>query len=286
MDAASDSAALLREFAESRSEAAFAALVSRHLGLVYATALRRDGRPALAEEACQLVFIDLARKAARVPSTMPLAGWLHRHACHVTAGLLRTEARRSRREELAMQHRHSAEDIDWSRLAAVLDEALLALPDADRAALVLRFLEQRPLAEVGAALCVTENAARMRVDRALDRLRDRLSRRGITSTASALAAVFAGPAVAGPPPALAATVTSAALAAGGAAASTFGLLSLMASTKLKAAAVAALILSAGTALVLEHRAARRQRDENAALLGRLAALSAEAEAARRAASAA
>ncbi|HMO66284.1 MAG TPA: sigma factor-like helix-turn-helix DNA-binding protein, partial [Verrucomicrobiota bacterium] len=154
--------------------------------------------------------------------------------------------------------------------------------EIDRLAVLLRCFEQRPFAEVGARLGLTENAARMRVDRALDRLRGHLSRRGITSTAAALALTLGGHAVATVPAALTASVTAGALA--GAAGSTLGILTLMASTKLKAALAAAAIVGAGTALIVQHHAGERLRRDNAGLRAELAQLSAEADAARQAAS--
>jgi hypothetical protein len=134
-----------------------------------------------------------------------------------------------------MQESHHSNDpeADWSRLAPVLDEAMHELAEADRIALLLRHFQQRPVAEVGARLGLGENAARMRVERALDRLRGRLAKRGITSTGSALALALGGPAVVAAPAGLATNIAAGAVAAGALTASTFGLLSFMASTKLK-----------------------------------------------------
>ena len=145
-----------------------------------------------------MVFIDLARKAAALPAQLSVAGWLHQHACFVAAKQLRAESRRHRREEIAMQLRTLADETDWSRLAPVLDDALLDLAAADRDPLVQRYFGQRSFAEIGLGLGLGlgENAARMRVDRALDKLRARLAKRGVTSTATALATALAGQAIA------------------------------------------------------------------------------------------
>jgi hypothetical protein len=94
----------------------------------------------------------------------------------------------------------------------VLDDALHELTETDRDALVLRFFENLSLREVGTRLGVNENAARMRVDRALDKLQELLSRRGITSTSSALAAALVAGAVVSAPAGLAATITTTAMA--------------------------------------------------------------------------
>ncbi len=216
-----------------------------------------------------MVFIDLARKAAALPAQLSVAGWLHQHACFVAAKQLRAESRRHRREEIAMQLRTLVDDTDWSRLAPVLDDALLDLAAADRDPLVQRFFGQRSFAEIGLGLGLGENAARMRVDRALDKLRARLAKRGVTSTASALAVALAGPAITAAPATLAATITTVALAAA-ATSSTFGLLSLMASTKLKITAAIILAATIVTSFVVQNRALRLQRAENAKLLERAA----------------
>jgi len=281
VNAAADSAALLREFAEHRSETAFAALVRGHLDLVYSVALRRcGGGTALAEEVCQLVFIDLARKAATLPARLSVAGWLHQHACFVAAKQLRAESRRHRREEIAMQLRTLADETDWSRLAPVLDDALLDLAAADRDPLVQRYFGQRSFAEIGLGLGLGENAARMRVDRALDKLRARLAKRGVTSTASALATALAGQAIAAAPDALAAKLTLAALSATATTTSTFGLLTLMASTPSKITAGAAGIVILATAFSTQHLRAARLIEEKTALARRLDGIADELASAR------
>ena len=266
MDHADISAARLREFIEHRSEKAFAALVRDHLNLVYSVALRRcGGQTGLAQDICQTVFTDFARKAAALPADVVVAGWLYQHASYVAATMLRAEDRRRRREGIAMQLRSLADDTDWPRLAPLLDDALLELEPSDRDPLVLRYLEKRPLAEVGSRLGLSENAARMRVDRAIDKLRAKLVKRGVTSTASALALALAGPAVTAAPATLAAVITTAALAAAVTTTSTLGLLSLMASTKLKVAILTAVLIAAGTTIALQQLSARRLRAENAEL---------------------
>jgi len=73
---------------------------------------------------------------------------------------------------------------EWERLRPVLDAAIDELSAADRDAVVLRFLERRPFAEVGAALRVSEDAARMRTERALEKLRDVYKRQTLGSASS------------------------------------------------------------------------------------------------------
>lgn len=190
-----DDTELLRRYLAERSEPAFAELVQRHLGLVYATALRRVGYDShLAEEVAQKVFTDLARKAPALTGRASLTGWLYLGAQVTSATVVRSERRRKARESApaAMDQLHPTSDPapDWRRLRPLLDEMLGDLRETDREALVLRFFEQRSFAEVGAALRVTEEAARKRVDRTLEKLRTLLARRGFTSTGAMIGAAL------------------------------------------------------------------------------------------------
>ncbi len=170
------------------SDDAFREVVERHINLVYSVAVRRaHGDSALAEDITQQVFTDLSRKAAGLPAATVLAGWLYRHASFVAATLVRGESRRRHRELAAMNPSESDDSVHWEQIRPVLDDALGELPERDRNAIVLRFLDQQSFAQVGLALGIGSDAARMRVDRALVRLRDGLARRGIKSTAAALA---------------------------------------------------------------------------------------------------
>ena len=217
-----DDTALLRSYADHRSEAAFAELVRRHLGLVYHAALRQTGGdPHRAQEIAQLVFTDLARKAADLARQPHLVAWLHTGVRYAASHLRRAEARRLAREQeaFAMSQTETAPEpaADWERLRPFIDEALESLGDRDRAAVLLRFFENRSYAEVAAALSVSDDAARVRVNRALEKLRATLARRGLVSTATALGLALAQPALAATPPGLAASITTASLSAAAAA---------------------------------------------------------------------
>ena len=170
-------------------EIAFAELVRRHLPHVFGAALRLTGDRGLAEDVSQEVFCDLARKARSLPDTVVLAAWLHRATRFAARDAIRSGRRRAWREQRASmmetQERVHAEP-PWEDVQGWLDEALDALPSADRDALCVRYLEQRSLADVAASLGTTPEAARKRVDRALNRLRDLLDRRGIRTTAEVL----------------------------------------------------------------------------------------------------
>lgn len=182
---------LLRCYVETGSESAFAELIQRHIALVYSVALRRVGGDAhLAEDVAQTVFNDLARKAPQLSDRAHLGGWLFLSANLASAAIVRSERRRKAREiavhDMQPTISPAEPDPDWTQLRPVIDDAIVELKEDDRDAVVLRFFEKRSFSEVGAALQVTEDAARKRVDRALEKLRGALQRRGITSTSAAL----------------------------------------------------------------------------------------------------
>ncbi len=264
----SSDAELLREFAQQRSEAAFGELVRRHLNLVYAVALRRAfGNRTLAEEATQTVFADLARKAGELSHHEALSGWLYKSARYAAAQTLRGELRRKAREEkvIAMDSpaSSSTEDPDWDRLRGELDAVLDTLGEADRQAVVLRFYAAKPFGEIGAALRLSEDAARRRVDRALEKLRIHLARRGITSTVAALSAALASNAATVAPAGLGSVICGAVAAGtatgvGGIAA--VGLFSIMNTAKLTAVATT-IAAAAMVGVSLHHaRTAREATD--------------------------
>jgi len=254
-----DDPTLLRRYVADRSEAAFAELVRRHLSLVYFAALRQlDGDAHTAQDVTQAVFTLLARRATSLASHPVLAGWLFQATRYTARDARRAARRRRAREEEAhaMQQPDTSAPptADWERLRPVLDEALSALNARDREAVLLRFLQERPFAEVAAAQRVTEDAARMRVARALEKLRGELARRGVTSTAAALATLLAQQAGAAVPAGLAASVTDAALAA---AAAATGLLTFMTTSKTVLGVTAVLALAGIGAAVSEHRQVRQ-----------------------------
>ncbi|MBL9136403.1 MAG: sigma-70 family RNA polymerase sigma factor [Verrucomicrobiales bacterium] len=254
-----------RQFADTQSEAAFAELVRLHLDLVYSTALRRcQGDDALAKDVSQIVFADLARKARQLPREIVLAGWLYRHTTFVASKAVRTELRRREREQVAVEHHHRDEAVDWSQVAPILEDAMGELSNPDRDAIVLRYLNRQSLAEVGSAFGISPDAARMRVDRALDRLRGLLARRGVTSTTAALAVTIGHHAVLAAPAGFAATVISSIALTGTTVGSTAGFLALMSTTKIQIGLAALVAIGATTHAVFTHRRNAELRKELAA----------------------
>ena len=265
---------LLERYAKTGSEDAFAELVRRSIDLVYSAALRQVGGDAhLAQDVAQTVFADLARRAGSLSRRQTLTGWLYTSAHFAAAKIVRTETRRRDREERYMREpiHENASHSDWEKLRPALDAAMHELKQSDCEAVLLRYFENRPFAEVGAKLELNENAARMRVERAVEKLRALLAKRGIT-TGAALVSVISANAVQTAPVPLATTLATSALAGGGTGALTF--MKMITGTKLKLAVSALATAGAVVALVAQHQAQNALRAENESLLGQIAQLKA------------
>jgi RNA polymerase sigma factor (sigma-70 family) len=211
-----DDNALLREYVERNSGEAFAVLVERHINKVYSVALRRLGNPHQAEEITQAVFIILARKSPRLGRNVILSGWLYQTARLTTLTFIRGEIRRARREqEACMQTIGSENENDvWKQIAPLLEDAMAALNETDRHAIVLRFFDGKSMREVGAALGSNESAAKMRIGRAVEKLQHFFSRHGVTSKGEAITGAISAHSVQAAPAALAKTVAAVAIAKG------------------------------------------------------------------------
>ena len=201
---------LLQEYAQRGSEGSFRELVNRHLGLVYSAALRQVNDPALAEEICQAVFILLARKAGSFRQGTVLTGWLFSTTRFVASRTLRGELRRRRREQeaLVMQQANVSEG-SWQRIAPELDDALEKLGESERNAVLLRFFEDKNHRQVGAALGISEEAAKKRVNRGLEKLRSFFTGRGFTISTAMLGSLMLAHAIKLPPAGLLESVVSA-----------------------------------------------------------------------------
>ena len=265
-----ESQELLADYTRNGSETAFRELVTRYFDLVYSAAIRLVGGDThWAKDVAQTVFVDLARMARGLPGTVMLGGWLHRHTCFVAAKTMRGERRRQSRERQAVEMNalHAASETNLAQAAPFLDEAINQLGPEDRTAILLRFFEQRDFRSVGEALGNTEDAARMRVNRALEKLRFLLKNQGVTFSATGLAAVLGAEAVTAAPAGLAAGIAGSALASVATGGGTLIFIRTITMAKLKttliiAAAAAGIIVS-----TVLYQANQKLRAENRALLG-------------------
>jgi RNA polymerase sigma factor (sigma-70 family) len=182
---------LIREYVESNSQSAFAQLAVRHASWVYSCALRRVRDPHVAEDVAQAVFIILAKKALKLTEDVTLNAWLFHVTRHAAAHALRSDARRRSHERKAasMVAETTAPESEsmLQELHPRLDEMVGRLHQDDRQAVLLRFYQQKSMADVGTALHVSEDAAKKRVARAVEKLRQLLRGKGVTIPAAGLA---------------------------------------------------------------------------------------------------
>jgi len=189
-------------------------VVRRHLDLVYCAALRQVRSRQLAEEVAQAVFTDLARKARRLAPDTMLTAWLYQVTRRTAIDVVRRETRRQLRQQIAseMNAMNATVPSDWTHIEPLLDEAMSALGEIDRAAILLRYFENKSLRDVGSQLGTSEDAAQKRVSRAVERLREFFAKRGVTVGTSGLVAVVATNAVQAAPVGLTFTISAAAAA--------------------------------------------------------------------------
>lgn len=263
---------LLRRYVDDKSDTAFAELVARYINLVYATALRQTNNDHhRASDIVQMVFTTLANKSPSLVNHPLLAGWLYRTTQYLALKAKRVERRRATREQKA----HAMEDTQaptdspgWEEIRPVIDWAMHGLGDRDREIMLRRYFSGQAFVEIGAALGLSEHAARMRAERALEKLRVRLRRRGVTSTNAALAVILAGEATAAAPAGLAASVAAASVAGAtegiAAAAESIGFLAFMSTTKMTTVTAVVAVLAAATAILQTHQVHQRDHALRAA----------------------
>lgn len=207
-------AELLRRFAGGRNQDAFTELVKRHLSLVYSAALRQVRSPQLAEEVAQSVFADLARDAGKLKPDAVVVAWLHLVTRRTAVDVIRKESRRQLREQIAVgMNAMNTTEATWPHIEPLLDEAVSALDETDRAAVLLRYFENKSLREVGAQLGVSEGAAQKRLSRAVEQLREYFGKRKVAVGASGLIVLISANAVQAAPVALITTISAAGIAA-------------------------------------------------------------------------
>ncbi len=217
-----------------------------------------------AEDVAQNTFIALAKNVRQVRDRSVLSSWLHSTARNLAANTIRSEVRRRVREqEVAAMNELLANEPDaaWKNIAPHLDDAIAELSDSDRDALLLRYFERKSAREMGQIFGTSEDAAKKRVSRAVERLREFFSKRGVTIGAGGLVVVISANAVQAAPVALATTISTAAISAG----TTIGASTTVAATKAivmttlqKALVMSVLTAAIGTGIYEAHRALQLQ----------------------------
>ncbi len=252
-------AQLLEQFVSTGSHPAFGEIVSRHIGWIQAAARRRLHDPGLAEDATQAVFILLAQKAASLRRETVLSAWLFSTLRFTCLAIARSERRRKIREDEAAAMREAEQTTDqvWSELSGQLDEVVAKLSGSDRRAVLLRFYESKTYGEVASVLGISEEAARKRVERAVDKLQGMFQRRGVSFSSGAIGAAMLTHVAPGGAGVATTSVASAALSAASgssaAVAKTAGGMIAFAQAKAAAIVVAAsvaIVAAGGTAVVV------------------------------------
>jgi RNA polymerase sigma factor (sigma-70 family) len=265
---------LLRQFARENSQDAFTEIVRRHVNLVYSAALRQVRAPQLAEEVAQSVFTDLARDAGKLKPDTILTAWLYAVTRRTAIDVVRKESRRQLREQIAVEMTNmNATSADWTHIEPLLDDAMAALDETDRAAILLRYFENKNLREVGASLKISDDAAQKRVSRAVEKLGEFFSKRGVRVGAGGLAIVISANAVQSAPVGLALTIANASFAAG----TTLTFMKIATATKLKLAFGAIVVAGAVTAFVIQQQNQTKLHSENESLQQQIAHLQTNSE---------
>jgi RNA polymerase sigma factor (sigma-70 family) len=252
---------LLAQYARENRQEAFAALLDRHLKLVYSAAWRQVRSRELAEEVAQSVFADLARNAGKLEPQTILTAWLYQVTRRTAIDVVRRESRRQVREQIALEMTDvNSNSSEWTAIEPLLDEAMESLDPPDRTAILLRYFEDKSLREVGQTLGTSEDAAQKRVSRALEQLREYFSKRGRSVAMGGLAALITAHAAQAAPAGLKAAILSSAACSGAGLVGTIGITKSLAMTTLQKSLIGGAIVAAvGTGLYEAQRASALQQ---------------------------
>jgi RNA polymerase sigma factor (sigma-70 family) len=271
---------LLDQYTRENKQEAFAALLDRHLKLVYSAALRQVRSPELAEEVTQSVFADLARSAGKLEPQTVLTAWLYQVTRRTAIDVVRRESRRQLREQIAFDMTNmNSNSPEWTAIEPLLDEAMETLDPSDRTAILLRYFEDMSLREVGRTLGTSEDAAQKRVSRALDLLREYFSKRGRAVGVGGLAAVISAHAAQSAPASLKAAILTSAAFSGATVplVGTIGITKALAMTTLQKALIGATLAATVGAGVFQAHQAVTLRNQVSALQQQQAPLARQIE---------
>ncbi len=159
---------------------AFTALVSRFGGIVFSVGVRMLGNRSEAEDLCQDVFLKVHQKLSSFDTRLPMGPWIRRIACNETLNRLRR--RRGDRVPLALEDVEVPDPglpadaaLERKRRAERVGRALAALPENQRLAITLKYVESLTAEEIGAALDVPRNTVKTWLLRAKESLRRSLA---------------------------------------------------------------------------------------------------------------
>jgi RNA polymerase sigma factor (sigma-70 family) len=209
--------AALHEFACGGEEASFRKVFEALGGLVFACALRRTGDAGMAEEVTQNVFAILARKAKRVAKHASPEGWIFTTTRLESAMAMRKRQQHQRKlvalaDEISVPM--EADDADaWRDAVPHLCESLDRLSEADREILLARFYSGISFKEIAQRFGKSEAACKMRVKRSLEKMKNWMSRRGVSLSTSVLATGLGAEWTQAAPASLSGTLPASALAA-------------------------------------------------------------------------
>jgi len=182
-------ATLLQRFVSQHNEAAFESLMRRHGPMVIGVCRRVLNNHQEAEDACQATFLLLVQKGASIRRPERLASWLYGVAYRVAARARAKAAQCGRCDmhftDLPVPDGNA--EVAWCELRAVLDEEMSRLPEQHRLPLILCYLEGKTQAEAAQQLGWSSGSMSRRLSQARETLRRRLTRRGLSFTATLFA---------------------------------------------------------------------------------------------------
>jgi len=207
----------IAQFVDEGNQEAFQAVVSRYSAMVYSVCVRELGDKFMAEDASQAVFITLARKAHTLRRRAALPRWLFRTALFVVSNMKRDEKLRKKREkEASLMYGNVDTDNDnelWKKTRTHLNGMIDSLGSRYKDAVLCYFIQGKSQKETAAELGCSEDAVRMRISRALKKMRKLLKKKGVSVPAAALTSFLAQRALEAAPSGLTVSCHAASMAA-------------------------------------------------------------------------